>query len=79
VTVKPQPAEFQERLSYTFDEPADGSVVATLHWEKLAVPVRIDVDTPAVVAASFRTQLHGPAGFTWQGFSQLPPGARGTT
>jgi len=70
VTVKPQPAEFQERLSYTFDEPTDGSVVATLHWEKLAVPVRIDVDTPAVVAASFRTQLHGPAGFTWQGFSQ---------
>ena len=44
--------------------------MATLRWEKLAIPVRIDVNTPAVVAASLRTQLRGPAGFTWQGFSQ---------
>ncbi len=70
VTVTPQPSGFEERLAYTFDEPTDSSVVATLRWEKLAIPVRIDVNTPAVVAASLRTQLRGPAGFTWQGFSQ---------
>ena len=70
VTVTPRPAEFEERLSYTFDEPTDRSVVATLRWEKLAVPVRIEVNTPTLVAASFRTQLRGLAGFTWQGFSQ---------
>ena len=33
-------------------------------------PVRIDVNTPAVVAASLRTELRGLAGFTWQGFAQ---------
>jgi DUF2911 family protein/transcriptional activator len=70
VTVTPRPSEFEERLAYTFDEPTDGSVVATLHWEKLAVPVRIDVNTPEVVAASLRTELRGLAGFTWQGFAQ---------
>jgi hypothetical protein len=70
VTVTPRASGFEERLSYTLDEPTDRSVVATLHWEKLAVPVRIEVSTPAVVAASLRTQLRGPAGFTWQGFAQ---------
>ena len=70
VTVTPRPSEFEERLAYTFDEPTDSSVVATLHWEKLAVPVRIDVNTPEVVAASLRTELRGLAGFTWQGFAQ---------
>jgi tetratricopeptide (TPR) repeat protein len=28
------------------------------------------VDTPAVVAASLRSQLHGAPGFTWQAFAQ---------
>jgi tetratricopeptide (TPR) repeat protein len=70
LNVTPRPAEFMERLSYTFDEPTDKSVVATLRWEKLAVPISIEVDTPAVVAASLRTQLKGLQGFSWQSFAQ---------
>jgi tetratricopeptide (TPR) repeat protein len=69
-TVTPRPTEFVERLSYSFDDPTDKSVVATLRWEKLAVPISIEVDTPAVVAASLRTQLKGLPGFSWQSFAQ---------
>jgi tetratricopeptide (TPR) repeat protein len=69
-TVTPRPSEFVERLAYSFDEPSDHGVTATLHWEKLAVPVAIAIDTPAVVAASLRTQLKGLQGFFWQPFAQ---------
>ena len=70
VTVTPSAGAFEERLSYTFDEPSDSSVVATLRWEKVAVPIRIDVDTPSIVAASLREELRGLAGFNWQRFAQ---------
>ena len=38
-TVTPRPSDFVERLAYTFDEPSDTGVTATLHWEKMAIPV----------------------------------------
>jgi Protein of unknown function (DUF2911) len=69
-TVTPKPSDFVERLAYTFDDPSDHGVTATLRWEKLAVPLTIDVDTPAVVSASLRTQLKGLQGFFWQPFAQ---------
>jgi predicted negative regulator of RcsB-dependent stress response len=68
--VTPKPADFQERLGYTFDDPSDAGVTAVLRWEKIAVPIAIAVDTPAVVAASLRTQLRGLQGFSWQAFAQ---------
>jgi tetratricopeptide (TPR) repeat protein len=70
VTVTPRASEFVDRLAYTFDDPSNRGVTATLHWEKLAVPVAIEVDTPAVVTASLRTQLKGLQGFFWQPFAQ---------
>ena len=70
VPVTPSAGAFEERLVYTFDDPTDTSVVATLHWEKVAVPVRIDVDTPSVVAVSLREDLRGLGGFNWQRFAQ---------
>jgi predicted negative regulator of RcsB-dependent stress response len=69
VTVTPGPAPFEERLGYTFDDPTDKSVVATMRWEKVAVPIRIEVDSPAVVAASLHEELRGLAGFSWQRFA----------
>jgi tetratricopeptide (TPR) repeat protein len=70
VTAKPQPADFQERLSYTFDEPTDGSVDVSLRWEKVRVPFRVEVDTPSVVMASIRKQLRDLPRFSWQGWNQ---------
>jgi predicted negative regulator of RcsB-dependent stress response len=70
VTVTPVTAPFEEHLVYTFDGVTDKSVVAMLHWEKLAVPIRIDVDTPAVVTASLHSELRGLQGFSWQRLAQ---------
>jgi tetratricopeptide (TPR) repeat protein len=70
VPTKSQPAEFQERLSYSFDEPTDKSVDVALRWEKLRVPFRVEVDTPAVVIESLRRELRDLPRFSWQGWNQ---------
>ena len=70
VTATPVPGDLHERLAYTFDDPSDSSVIATLRWEKLAVPIPIEVDTKAVVVDSLRTQLRGLGRFFWQPWSQ---------
>jgi tetratricopeptide (TPR) repeat protein len=69
-TAQPQPAEFQESLSYTFDAPSRDGVTLTLRWEKIRLPIAITVDTPAIVSDSLEQQLHGLPGFFWQGFAQ---------
>lgn len=70
VTATPQPSDFEERLSYTFEDPTDTSVVAILRWEKLKVPFQIDVDSNQVILASIRTDLRGLPRFSWQGWNQ---------
>lgn len=70
VTVKPEPAPFQERLSYAFDEPTADSVVLALRWENLRVPLEIGVDLPRTVLDSYRAQLRGLPRFGWQGWNQ---------
>jgi hypothetical protein len=70
-TVTPKPiATHEERLSYRFDDPTDTKATLVMSWEKLSVPVTIEVETPKIVMASVRQQLRGPSGFTWQGFAQ---------
>jgi tetratricopeptide (TPR) repeat protein len=69
-TATPAPGDMHERLDYTFDDPTDSAVVATLRWEKLAVPFTIEVDTRAVVLDSLRQQLRGLGRFFWQPWSQ---------
>ena len=70
VRVKPEPAPFTERLSYTFDEPTADSVVLALRWEKLRVPLEIEVDLPRTVLESYKAQLRGLPRFGWQGWNQ---------
>jgi|SRR5581483_1969915 len=60
VTVTPQATDSnQERLVYTFDDLTNNSAVASLRWEKLRVPFKIEVDVPATVRASIRDELRG--------------------
>jgi hypothetical protein len=71
VTVTPQQAPaFTERLAYTFDDPTDTSVTVTMRWEKLAVPLKVEVATPQVVMASVRGELRGLQRFNWQPWNQ---------
>lgn len=68
VTVKPQASDFREALTYDFDQPTADSAVATLRWEKVAVPFKIAVNVNEVVAANLPTQLRGLAQYTWDGW-----------
>jgi len=71
VLVTPRPnATNEERLSYRFGDPTETKATLVLTWEKLSVPIAIEVETPKVVMASVREQLRGPAGFSWEGFAQ---------
>ncbi len=65
VTVKPRPAEMQEALSYTFDDPHSDSAVVTMRWEKVAVPFQVKVDVNATTIASIREQLRGLQAYNW--------------
>ena len=71
VTVTPRTeASSEERLSYSFDDVADGKATLVMRWEKLAVPIAIEVDTPKVVMASVRGELRGLAGFRHETLTQ---------
>jgi len=68
--VKPVTAEFQEWLMYTFDEVTPNSVTASLSWEKLKVPIKIEIDLHTQMLNEMAVQLTGIPGFFWQGWNQ---------
>ncbi len=68
VDVRAMPSDAHEALTYEFADPKVDSVVVSLKWEKLAVPVHIAVDTKLLTLASIRNQLRTVPGFTWQGY-----------
>jgi hypothetical protein len=70
VTVKPETAPHQERLSYTFDEPTADSVVLAMRWEKLRVPLAVKIDLGRTVLENYKAQLRGLPRFGWQGWNQ---------
>ena len=71
VTVSPHEAPMQERLSYSFEDPDLASTTLVLRWERLAVPIRITADTPALVLANMEQELHGVPGFFPEGWDQI--------
>jgi hypothetical protein len=71
VTVTPRTSAVStERLQYQFDDPTDTKVTLALLWEKLSVPIAIEVDTAKVVMANARAQLRGSTGFSWQNYNR---------
>ena len=68
VTVKPQPADMHNALTYDFDKLTPTSTVVELEWEKVAVPFKVDVDVNKIVAASLNRQMRGLAQYTWEGW-----------
>lgn len=71
VTATPQSAEFQERLGYSFDEPARDSVVLAMRWEKVRLPLEIKIDLPRTVLEDYKAQLRGLPRFGWQAWNQV--------
>jgi tetratricopeptide (TPR) repeat protein len=69
VKVVPLATEPTERLAYTFDDPSQKGVTLSLRWEKLRVPIPLEVDTKQAVVASLRDQLRGLPRFFPEGWS----------
>lgn len=67
VTAVPEVAEYQEWLSYSFENIQPESADLVMRWEKIAVRIHIDVDLKTTVLSSMRDELRGLDGFTWQG------------
>ncbi len=70
VTVKPQPSDMHEALTYDFDDPKPNAVTVTMRWDKIAVPFKVEVNTNDVVQASLRNQLRGRAKYEWTGWDE---------
>jgi tetratricopeptide (TPR) repeat protein len=70
VSAKPEPADFVERLAFTFDEPTVDATALALRWEKLRVAIPIAIDAKQVTLESIREQLRGLPRFSWQGWNQ---------
>ena len=70
-TVTPVANDFQEWLSYSFDQLSAKSTTLTLKWEKLSIPIKIEVDVNETVIASMEKELTGIPGFFWQGWNQI--------
>jgi hypothetical protein len=70
VTVKPQPAEFHEALTYDFDDVKPESSVVTLRWEKLAVPFHIAVNEAETTLHSLRQELRSGKQYTWTSWQE---------
>ena len=68
ITVKPQPADMHNALTYDFDKLTPTSAVVELQWEKIAVPFKVDVDVNKIVEASLNRQMRGLAQYTWEGW-----------
>lgn len=63
VKVKPQQAEFQERLQYNFPTVTEDSAQVVLHWEKVKVPFMVSVDTLAQTLARVNGAFYWQAGY----------------
>ena len=69
-TAKPQSTEFQEWLMYSFDEVTPNSTTASLKWDKLKIPFKIEIDLHKQILNDMAIQLTGLPGFFWQGWNQ---------
>ncbi len=68
VLVKPQTHVFSEWLTYSFVDKSANSTKLSLIWDKLEVPILIEVDVKNIVLKNIRNELRGNPAFTWQGW-----------
>jgi DUF2911 family protein/tetratricopeptide repeat protein len=68
--VTPRSIPNQEVLTFDFDDPTPTTTTVILRWEKISIPLKITVNTPAIVEASLRNQLRGRVQFEWQAWQE---------
>ncbi len=66
VTVKPSACEYHEWLTYEFTDRQASKATVALRWEKLQVPMTIQVANPtAIYAQQIRDEMKGEKAFQW--------------
>jgi len=70
-SVKPVQNDFEEWLSYSFDQVSPNSTTLNLNWENLSIPIKIVVDVNKTVIENMKRELTGVPGFFWQGWNQI--------
>jgi hypothetical protein len=69
--VKPVKLEqLVERLKYEFINQTENSSTIALQWEKIMIPFTVEVDFVNTSLESFRKELRGEKGFTWEANEQ---------
>lgn len=69
VKVKPEQNEFNEWLTYEFDDRQLNQATASLEWENLRVPFTISVpNLNNLYLATIEDELRGSAGFSYQNY-----------
>ncbi len=68
--VKPQTADNQDWLAYTFQNPQPDNVTVVMHWEKLKIPFKVSVELNNLVMEDIQKQLTSLPGFAWQAWNQ---------
>jgi len=66
VTAKPEAADMMEWMQFSFDSPSPDGVVLALRWEKLRVPIHIDVDVTGKVMKEARTAVAAAKSDDWR-------------
>lgn len=70
VSVTPVPASHTELLTYDVPSVTEDGAMIQLRWEKLAIPIAVQVDLVGTVTADLQRQLTGLAGFTPVNYAQ---------
>jgi hypothetical protein len=71
VKIKPVPIDKSvEWLKYEFTDQTPNSATVLLQWEKLAIPLKIEVDLVNTQLASFRRELRNTPGFQYRNWTQ---------
>jgi hypothetical protein len=66
VSVKPVAAEFTERMTFTFEDPGTDATTLQLRWEKLAVRVRLTMDTNTLTLNAARAAVAAAKPDDWR-------------
>lgn len=66
IAVKPQSAEFAEMMTFAFTDVTNDGATVNLHWERVKVAFRIEVDTIPGVMAGARAAVAAAAADDWR-------------
>ncbi len=68
--VKTKSASHHELLTFEFNSVTANATVASLVWEKKAIPFTVEVDVTTIVLNDIRSQFKGQKGFSRQNWEQ---------